>query len=83
MDESCSAPIFPNVRTPEDVFKDFRGRRAGIIKALTTGDPPSPLSFPRSSPLDFGTGFVAYGFVCLAVFVARRCGEVLQDVRPR
>ena len=40
MDESGSAPIFPNVRTPEDVFRDFRGRRAGIIKALTTGTPP-------------------------------------------
>ncbi|PAN38321.1 hypothetical protein PAHAL_7G164000 [Panicum hallii] len=36
MDESGSAPIFPNVRTPEDVFRDFRGRRAGIVKALTT-----------------------------------------------
>ncbi|CAL5016764.1 unnamed protein product [Urochloa decumbens] len=36
MDDSGSPPIFPNVRTPEDVFRDFRGRRAGIIKALTT-----------------------------------------------
>jgi Alfin len=26
-----------NPRTPEEVFKDFRARRAGIIKALTTG----------------------------------------------
>ncbi|KMZ68557.1 PHD finger protein ALFIN-LIKE 5 [Zostera marina] len=25
-----------NPRTPEEVFKDFRGRRAGMIKALTT-----------------------------------------------
>ncbi|RWV95835.1 hypothetical protein GW17_00041502 [Ensete ventricosum] len=25
-----------NSRTPEDVFRDFRGRRAGIVKALTT-----------------------------------------------
>ena len=24
-------------RTPEDVFRDFRARRAGMIKALTTG----------------------------------------------
>jgi len=37
-------------RTPEDVFRDFRARRAGMIKALTTGTrlrltppfPPSP-----------------------------------------
>ncbi|KAJ1271179.1 hypothetical protein BS78_06G109000 [Paspalum vaginatum] len=36
MDEFASAAIFPNKRTPEDVFKDFRGRRAGIVKALTT-----------------------------------------------
>jgi hypothetical protein len=26
-----------NPRTPEEVFKDFRARRAGIIKALSTG----------------------------------------------
>lgn len=25
-----------NPRTPEEVFRDFRGRRAGIVKALTT-----------------------------------------------
>lgn len=26
-----------NPRTAEEVFRDFRGRRAGMIKALTTG----------------------------------------------
>lgn len=25
-----------NLRTPEEVFKDYRGRRAGLVKALTT-----------------------------------------------
>lgn len=25
-----------NPRTAEEVFRDFRGRRAGLIKALTT-----------------------------------------------
>ncbi|OMO91737.1 hypothetical protein COLO4_18140 [Corchorus olitorius] len=25
-----------HLRTVEEVFKDFRGRRAGLIKALTT-----------------------------------------------
>lgn len=28
-----------NPRTAEEVFRDFRGRRAGMIKALTTGNP--------------------------------------------
>ncbi|XP_039789111.1 uncharacterized protein LOC120655388 isoform X2 [Panicum virgatum] len=37
MDKSGSAPIFPNVRTPKGAFRDFRDRRAGIVKALTTG----------------------------------------------
>ena len=32
-------------RTPEDVFRDFRARRAGMIKALTTG--ARSLSSPR------------------------------------
>lgn len=26
-----------NPRTVEEVFRDFKGRRAGMIKALTTG----------------------------------------------
>ena len=33
--EGGSGPYSP--RTAEEVFKDFRGRRAGMIKALTTG----------------------------------------------
>lgn len=28
-----------NPRTVEEVFRDFKGRRAGMIKALTTGFP--------------------------------------------
>ncbi|KAL5215045.1 hypothetical protein ABZP36_004197 [Zizania latifolia] len=35
-DGTVSAAIHPNTRNPEDVFQDFRGRRAGIVKALTT-----------------------------------------------
>jgi hypothetical protein len=27
-----------NPRTVEEVFRDFKGRRAGMIKALTTGN---------------------------------------------
>ncbi|MQL79744.1 hypothetical protein Taro_012192 [Colocasia esculenta] len=34
MMEGASGPYNP--RTAEEVFKDFRGRRAGMIKALTT-----------------------------------------------
>jgi hypothetical protein len=26
-----------NPRTVEEVFRDFKGRRAGMVKALTTG----------------------------------------------
>ncbi|KAK3144674.1 hypothetical protein QOZ80_4AG0316200 [Eleusine coracana subsp. coracana] len=33
MDE---VPTNPHVRLPEDVFRDFRARRAGIVNALTT-----------------------------------------------
>ncbi|KAF8703229.1 hypothetical protein HU200_032019 [Digitaria exilis] len=67
MDDSGSAPIYPNVRTPEDVFRDFRGRRAGILKALTTGTPSLLLtgSFSHSR---FGTRFVAHSFVSLGCF---------------
>ena len=30
-----------NPRTVEEVFRDFKGRRAGMVKALTTGLSPS------------------------------------------
>uniref|UniRef100_A0ACD5URT3 Uncharacterized protein n=1 Tax=Avena sativa TaxID=4498 RepID=A0ACD5URT3_AVESA len=30
-----SGAIHPNVHSPEDVFRQYRGRRAGIVKALT------------------------------------------------
>lgn len=33
----------PVPRTVEEVFQDFKGRRAGLIKALTTGTQFSPL----------------------------------------
>ncbi|KAM0031952.1 hypothetical protein Hdeb2414_s0016g00469761 [Helianthus debilis subsp. tardiflorus] len=45
-----------NPRTVEEVFRDFKGRRAGIVKALTTDveafyqlcDPGYPFSFSLS-----------------------------------
>ncbi|KAL6838310.1 hypothetical protein ACP4OV_031814 [Aristida adscensionis] len=36
MDDLGSDRVHPSTRTPEDVFRDFRARRAGIVKALTT-----------------------------------------------
>ena len=33
--EESSLP--PNPRTVEEVFKDFLGRRSGVLKALTSG----------------------------------------------
>jgi hypothetical protein len=36
-------------RTPEDVFRDLRARRAGMIKALTTGTHPPLRSIPLTS----------------------------------
>lgn len=32
-----AAAVHHHTRSPEDVFRDFRARRAGIVKALTTG----------------------------------------------
>jgi len=31
-----AAAVHHNTRSPEDVFRDFRARRAGIVKALST-----------------------------------------------
>jgi hypothetical protein len=32
-----TAAVHHNAHSPEDVFRDFRARRVGIVKALTTG----------------------------------------------
>lgn len=40
-----AAAAHHHTRSPEDVFRDFRARRAGIVKALTTGQ-----LAPRFSP---------------------------------
>lgn len=34
---AAGAAVHHNARSAEDVFRDFRARRAGIVKALTTG----------------------------------------------
>ena len=41
-------------RTVEEIFEDYKGRRAAIIKALTTGNAPSsqiPIYFLRFFPI--------------------------------
>jgi hypothetical protein len=39
----------PVPRSQEDVFQDYRTRRAGLIRALTTGKPTSSLTSPHPS----------------------------------
>lgn len=46
--EGASGPYNP--RTAEEVFKDFRGRRSGMINALTTGALSFLLSVPGTLP---------------------------------
>ena len=36
-------------RTAEEVFRDYRARRVGMIKALTTGTPPLALDWAPDS----------------------------------
>lgn len=50
-----------NPRTVEEVFRDFKGRRAGLIKALTTG---IQLNFAHF-PLIFVFFFLPWGFYSL------------------
>jgi hypothetical protein len=40
------ASVSTNPRSVDEVFKDYRGRRAGMLKALTSGTVPTP--FRRS-----------------------------------
>jgi hypothetical protein len=54
-----------NPRTVEEVFRDLKGRRAGMIKALTTGTALS-LSLSLNS---------LFGFLCRIVsYVTSVCG---------
>jgi hypothetical protein len=62
---SVSAAIHPNVHSPEDVFRLYRGRRAGIVQALTEG-----LSLSRSFEwiwCGFFSRALIDGCVCLPV----------------
>lgn len=48
-DGGAAAAVHHHARSPEDVFRDFRARRAGIVKALTTGQ-LAPLAFSFLRP---------------------------------
>jgi hypothetical protein len=65
------------VRTPEEVFRDYRARRAAMIKALTTG---TRASFPIGLLSSAAVWIRAIDGVSLALC---RCGQVLQALRPR
>jgi hypothetical protein len=54
----ASGFMAPVARTPEDVFKDFRARRAGLIKALTTGKSPRASLACLTNPA--GSGSLAF-----------------------
>jgi hypothetical protein len=43
-DGGGAGALHHHTRSPEDVFRDFRARRAGIVKALTTGQLASRIS---------------------------------------
>ncbi|KAK4769375.1 hypothetical protein SAY86_027525 [Trapa natans] len=86
----------PVPRTVEEVFSDFKGRRAGLIKALTTGSLPLSLLLPHHISLKKDMHVTAV-IPCRLIFFrvvnvlvligfscldSRRCGEVLPAVRP-
>jgi hypothetical protein len=75
MDGGGSGPAPNAAHTAEEVFRDYKARRAGMIKALTTGTPlhALPIGLLILSRL---RGFVRLmrGFSLMLC----RCGEVLQ-----
>jgi hypothetical protein len=56
-----AAAVHHHARSPEDVFRDYRARRAGIVKALTTGQLAS-----RAFSLPLLSSFVLFFFGCLS-----------------
>lgn len=58
-----------NPRTVEEVFRDFKGRRAGLIKALTTGDNFSSFSFLNCFALFVLLVFLPLNFITLRVLI--------------
>lgn len=54
-DGGGAAAVHHHTRSPEDVFRDFRARRAGIVKALTTGQLAPRAFFLASSSCATGS----------------------------
>jgi len=75
MDGGGSGPAPNAARTADEVFRDYKARRAGMIKALTTGTPPlaPPIGPPDSVPASWIRAIDAVFSPVLC-----RCGEVLQ-----
>lgn len=60
-----------NPRTVEEVFRDFKGRRAGMIRALTTGLVQSPFSFSSSSISGFSfSSFRVFNRLFMALYIS-------------
>jgi hypothetical protein len=79
-----TAAVHHNAHSPEDVFRDFRARRVGIVKALTTGQLASrALSLPPLSAFVLDFCMLQLNIILIASGVMRRYGEVLPAVRPR
>lgn len=73
-------PPHPVPRTVEEVFSDYRGRRAGLIKALTTG------SFALFSVYIYAYGFLFFFvffpcFVRILMILLNGCLWVLQKLK--
>jgi hypothetical protein len=84
-----AGPVSSAPRTVEDIYKDYAARRAGLVRALTSGnveDSPPPSTrrspcFPFSrAPLLRISRLTPCWFPLAA---ACRCRRVLQHVRPR
>lgn len=74
----------PIPRTVEEVFQDFKGRRAGLIKALTTGTHSSSLfCSSSSSSLSSSSSYVCFYlffFQVILFFLILHLGFNVADV---
>lgn len=69
-----------NPRTVEEVFRDFKGRRAGMVKALTTGLPLSLSNFLFSFSTFIFKFFLRFYFVMALKFFFYWLGVIFADV---
>ena len=66
-----------NPRTVEEVFRDFKGRRAGMIKALTTG-----LSLSLSLSQMFSLFLISHIEFVSTLFVGADVDDFYQQCDP-